>query len=186
MKKLLPVLTLAAAFVSPTLQANETPFMFSTIDGFNTPNATSVRGVRVAVLHGRVQQLTGVDIAAFGLSETNKTTGVNLNFFGAHKVSKSMTGASLGIINWQTGQTLGANIGAINLTNNVHGANISFVNYSTGNTLVDIGAASISKRSRVQVGFFNKTEKIDGVQVGLLNCADNGFFKCFPLLNWAR
>jgi len=186
MKKLLPALALTAAFASPALQASETPFMFSTIDGFNAPNATTVRGVRVAVLHGKVQQLTGVDIAAFGLSETNITTGVNLNFFGANKVNQEMTGASLGIINWQTGKSLGVNFGTINLTNNVQGANISFVNYSTGNTLVDLGAVSFSKESTVQVGFFNKTGKIDGLQIGLLNCADNGFFKCFPLVNWAK
>ncbi|MDF5517790.1 phaC PHA synthase, partial [Vibrio parahaemolyticus] len=23
-------------------------------------------------------------------------------------------------------------------------------------------------------------------QIGLLNCADNGFFKCFPLINFAK
>ncbi|NMR95175.1 phaC PHA synthase, partial [Vibrio parahaemolyticus] len=28
--------------------------------------------------------------------------------------------------------------------------------------------------------------QIDGVQIGLLNCADNGFFKCFPLINFAK
>ncbi|MCQ6498155.1 phaC PHA synthase, partial [Vibrio parahaemolyticus] len=26
----------------------------------------------------------------------------------------------------------------------------------------------------------------DGVQIGLLNCADNGFFKCFPINNFAK
>ncbi|MGB5445070.1 MAG: phaC PHA synthase [Psychromonas sp.] len=214
MKKLLPVLTLAAAFVSPTLLANETPFMFSTIDGNNTPNASSVRGVRLTVLHGKVQQVTGVDFAAFGFSQTNTTIGANLNFFGAHKVSKSMTGASLGILNWQTGYTQGANIGpinvtnnmqganigainvannveganvgAINITNNVEGANVSFVNFSTGRTVVDVGALSVSRRSTVQVGFINKTNRIDGVQVGLLNCADNGVFQCMPFVNWGK
>ncbi|MDW1987890.1 phaC PHA synthase, partial [Vibrio sp. 811] len=28
--------------------------------------------------------------------------------------------------------------------------------------------------------------QIDGVQIGLLNCADNGFFKCFPIINFAE
>jgi hypothetical protein len=186
MKKLLPVLTVAAALLSPTLQASQTPVMFSTIDGFNAPNAESVTGVRLALFHGKVNQVKGVDLAAFGLSETNKTTGVNLNFFGAAKVNKEMTGASLGIVNWQEGNTVGANIGAVNLTNNVKGANVSFVNYSTGHTLVDVGAVSVSQQSTVQVGLFNKTAQIDGIQIGLLNCADNGFFKCFPLVNWSK
>jgi len=186
MKKLLPALAITVTLVSPIVQASQAPVMFSTINSFNTPNTETVGGVRLAVLHGVVNELKGVDIAAFGLSETNKTTGVNLNFFGASKVNQEMTGASLGIINWQKGNTLGANVGAVNLTNNVKGANVSFVNYSTGNTLVDVGVASFSSQSTVQVGFFNKTAKIDGVQIGLINCADNGFFKCFPIINFAK
>ncbi|MFT6927206.1 MAG: hypothetical protein ACJAZP_002835 [Psychromonas sp.] len=186
MKKLLSALTLAAGLLSPALQASQTPLMFSTIDGFNVPNAENVTGVRLAVFHGRVNQVKGLDVAAFGLSETNKTTGLNLNLFGAAKVNQEMTGASLGIVNWQEGNTVGANIGAVNLTNNVKGANVSFVNYSTGHTLVDVGAVSFSQQSTVQVGLFNKTTQLDGIQVGLLNCADNGFFKCFPFVNWSK
>ncbi|PKH02953.1 phaC PHA synthase [Psychromonas sp. MB-3u-54] len=186
MKKLLPVVTVLAGLLSPALQASQTPVMFSTIDGFNAPNAESVKGVRLSVFHGRVNEVKGLDLAAFGLSETNKTTGVNLNFFGAAKVNQEMTGASLGIVNWQEGNTVGANIGALNLTNNVKGANISLVNYSTGHTLVDVGAVSFSQQSTVQVGLFNKTTQLDGIQIGLLNCADNGFFKCFPLVNWSK
>lgn len=186
MKKLLPILTVAAGLLSPAIQASETPVMFSTVDGFNAPNTQSVTGVRLAVFHGKVNQVKGLDIAAFGLSETNNTTGVNLNFFGAAKVNQKMTGASLGIVNWQEGNAVGANIGAVNLTNNVKGANVSFVNYSTGHTLVDVGAVSFSQQSTVQVGLFNKTAQIDGIQIGLLNCADNGFFKCFPFVNWSK
>ena len=186
MKKLLPALTVAAVLLSPALHARQTPVMFSTIDGFNVPNAENVTGVRLALFHGRVNQLKGLDVAAFGLSETNKTTGVNLNFFGAAKVNQEMKGASLGIVNWQEGNTVGANVGAVNLTNNVKGANVSFVNYSTGHTVVDVGAVSFSQQSTVQVGLFNKTAQLDGIQIGLLNCADNGFFKCFPFVNWSK
>lgn len=67
-----------------------------------------------------------------------------------------MKGASLGIVNWQEGNTVAANIGALNLTNNVKRANISLVNYSTGHTLVDVGAVSFSQQSAVQIGLLNK------------------------------
>ena len=70
--------------------------------------------------------------------------------------------------------------------NDVKGANVSFVNYSEGDTLVDVGAANLSEVSTVQVGIFNKTTKIEGVQIGLINCADNGFFPCFPIVNFAK
>ena len=72
------------------------------------------------------------------------------------------------------------------ITNDVKGANVSFVNYSEGDTMVDVGAANLSDTSTVQVGLFNKTKKIEGVQIGLLNCADNGFFPCFPFVNFAK
>lgn len=186
MNKLLSVLAVSAAVASPIALADSAPVMFSSINDFNAPSNTSVKGVRVAALHGQVDEVKSLDIAIIGMSETQKTTGVNLGFFGAAKVNQEMTGASLGFFNWMGGDMTGANIGAVNITNNVKGANVSFVNYSEGNTLVDFGAANFSDASTVQLGFFNKTAKIEGVQVGLINCADNGFFKCFPIINFAK
>ncbi|UTT85765.1 phaC PHA synthase [Vibrio pelagius] len=185
MKKLLSVLAVSAAVIAPAAFASS-PVMFSTINGFNAPDSDAVGGVRVALLHGKVNDLKGVDLAVIGMSETQTTTGVNLGFFGASKVNQEMTGASLGFFNWNEGQTTGVNFGAVNITNNVKGANVSFVNYSKGDTMVDVGAANLSEVSTVQVGIFNKTNKIEGVQVGLINCADNGFFPCFPIVNFAK
>ncbi len=186
MKKTLSALAIVAGFAAFGAQANQTPVMFSSLNGFNAPAADTVGGVRLAVLHGKVNEVKGVDFALLGMSETNKTTGVNLGLWGAAKVNQSMTGASLGIFNWIPGDTLGANLGAVNVTGNVNGANVSFVNYSTGDTLVDVGAVSLSEASTVQVGIFNSTKNIKGVQVGIINCADNGFFKCFPIVNFAK
>ncbi|MEZ9229919.1 phaC PHA synthase [Vibrio amylolyticus] len=185
MKKIISALAVTAALSSSVAFAS-TPVMFSSINNFNAPDENAVGGVRVAALYGKVDDLKGVDLAIVGLSETNNTTGVNLGFFGASKVNESMTGASFGFFNWNTGQTTGANFGAVNVTNDVKGANVSLVNYSEGNTMVDVGAANLSETSTVQVGIFNKTAKIEGVQIGLLNCADNGFFKCFPIINFAK
>ncbi|TEW56198.1 phaC PHA synthase [Psychromonas sp. RZ22] len=187
MKKQLAAIAIATSLLSVSVQAaDKTPIMFSSVNGFNAPNASEVTGVRLAALHGKVDKVTGLDIALLGMSETNTTVGVNYGIFGGHKVNKSMTGASLGIFNWSPGETLGANLGIVNVTGNVKGANVSAVNYSEGNTMVDVAFVSISKQSTVQVGIFNKTAKIDGVQVGLINCADNGFFKCFPIVNFAK
>ncbi|WP_428774244.1 VC2662 family protein [Vibrio sp.] len=185
MKKILTTAAVVAALTSASAFA-ATPVMFSSIKNFNAPDENAVAGVRVAALHGKVAELKGVDIAVVGLSETDRTTGVNLGFFGASKVNTEMKGASLGFFNWNTGQTTGVNLGAVNITNNVKGANVSFVNYSEGNTMVDVGAANLSETSNVQVGFFNKTKQIKGVQVGLINCADNGFLPCFPIVNFAK
>lgn len=184
MKKLL--ISSALLLSSTTVLAQEaTPVMFSALD-FNAPQAESVKGVRLAVLHGTVDSLTGVDLAVIGMSETNTTKGVNLGFWGGHKVNKSMTGASLGLFNWIPGQTTGANLGTVNVTGNVKGANLGFVNYSEGDTTFDWAAVSISQSSTVQLGLVNVTKEIKGVQIGLLNCADNGFLKCFPIINFAK
>ncbi|PKF62456.1 phaC PHA synthase [Psychromonas sp. psych-6C06] len=182
MKKLLIASTLLA---STAAFAEEAPVMFSTID-FNAPAAESVKGARLTVLHGKVDELTGVDFALLGMSETNKTTGVNLGIWGAAKVNQDMTGASLGLFNWIPGQTTGLNLGTVNITGDVKGANLGFVNYSEGNTVFDWAAVSVSDSSTVQLGFVNVTKEIRGVQIGILNCADNGFFKCFPIVNFAK
>lgn len=185
MKKIVSALAVTAALASTSALAS-TPVMFSSINNFNAPDDNTVAGVRVAALYGNVDQVKGLDLAVIGMSETQTTTGVNLGIFGAHKINQEMTGASLGLFNWNTCKTVGANLGAVNITNDVKGANVSFVNYSEGNTMVDVGAANFSDTSTVQVGIFNKTSKIEGVQVGLINCADNGFFKCFPIINFAK
>ncbi len=185
MKKLLSALILSSYFSLPALA--ETPVMFSTIDGFNAPNSNAVSGVRLSLLHGKVDEVKGVDFSVLGMSETKRSTGINFGlFWGGAKVTEEMKGASLGLFNWNTGVTTGVNLAAVNFTNDVNGLNWSAVNFSKGYTKADVGLASISNRSNVQVGLFNMTKQIEGVQIGIINCADNGFFKCFPIFNFAK
>lgn len=187
MKKQLAALAIVTSLFGASVQADETPVMFSSINDFNAPNASAVKGVNLSALHGQVDQVKGVNFSLLGLSETETTVGVNFDLFlGIHKVNQSMTGASLGIFNWMPGKTTGANLAALNVTGDVEGANVAFVNYSEGNTMVDVGAASISKQSTVQVSIFNMTDQIDGVQIGIINCAKNGFLPCFPIINFAK
>lgn len=84
MKKLLSVLAVSAAVMAPAAFASS-PVMFSTINGFNAPDSDAVGGVRLALLHGQVNDLKGLDLAVVGMSETQTTTGVNLGIFGASK-----------------------------------------------------------------------------------------------------
>ncbi len=187
MKKTISLLALAIAATSPLAMADSSGAMFSTLDGYNAPSNDSVGGVRLSVLHGKVSEVKGVDFSVLGMSETDKMTGVNFGmFFGASKVNQEMKGVSLGLFNWNTGNTKGLNLGAVNVTNNVQGVNWSAVNYSEGHTMADVGLVSLSQKSNFQLGFFNKTQEIDGVQIGLINCADNGFLPCFPIVNFAK
>ncbi|WP_047049193.1 VC2662 family protein [Vibrio mexicanus] len=187
MKKTLATAAVVAALTSSAAFAESSPAMFSTLDGFNAPAKESVGGVRLSVLHGKVDEVKGVDFPLLGMSETDRTTGVNFGLFlGGSKVNEEMKGASLALFNWQEGKATGVNLAAVNITNDVNGLNWSAVNYSEGHTMADVGLASISKKSNFQLGVFNMTEEIDGVQIGLINCADNGFFKCFPIINFAK
>lgn len=176
---------MSAALLPTTAIA--TPVMLSTVNGINLPDANEVTGLRVSLLHGKTSQVTGLDLSILGLSETNKTTGLNFGWLlGASKVNQEMNGISFGIVNWSGGITNGLNLGLVNVTNNVKGLNWSAINYSEGYTVADVGFASISNKSNFQLGLVNITKQIDGVQIGLINCADNGFFKCFPIFNFAK
>ncbi|UPW17528.1 phaC PHA synthase [Agarivorans sp. TSD2052] len=185
MKKIIAAIALSTLVSAPVLASS--PVMFSTINGYNAPKSDAVEGVRLSVLHGQVDEVKGVDFSVLGMSETKRTTGINFGlFFGGAKVTEEMKGASLGLFNWNTGTTTGINLAAVNITNDVNGLNWSAVNYSEGYTKADLGFASISDKSNFQLGVFNMTKEIDGVQIGLINCADNGFFKCFPIFNFAK
>lgn len=185
MKKILVGTCAALSMVSSFAMADSTPVMFSSLNGFNAPAASEVKGVRLTALHSEPVSVTGLDFALLGLSETQDVTGVNWGFLGANRVHGEFTGASFGLFNWHMGDDLGANLGFVNITNNVKGANVSAVNYSEGYTMVDVGVANLSNDSHVQVGLFNMTSEIKGVQVGLINCAENGFLPCFPIVNFA-
>ena len=52
--------------------------------------------------------------------------------------------------------------------------------------MVDIGALNLSDTAKVQLGFINVTNKIEGFQLGFINVADNGFFKVFPFFNFPK
>ncbi|USD65089.1 phaC PHA synthase [Vibrio sp. SCSIO 43136] len=187
MKKVLFTTLMAASLAAPVAMADSSGAMFSTLEGNNVPSNDAVGGVRLSVLHGKVSEVKGVDVSLLGMSETDKTTGLNFGlFFGGSKVNQEMKGVSLGLFNWNEGQAKGLNAGLVNYTNDVKGLNLSTVNYSQGHTMADVALVSISEKSNFQFGFFNKTKQIEGVQIGLLNCADNGFFKCFPIVNFAK
>ena len=64
--------------------------------------------------------------------------------------------------------------------------NWSVVNYAKGHTVADVGLVNISDSSNFQLSFFNMTRKIEGLQIGLLSCAGNGFLPCFVLFNFGK
>jgi len=158
----------------------------SPLSTLNAPKTKDVTGARFSFLYGKQGgNIKGVDIQLLSFSEMESLKGVSfspISLVGANKITGNMTGAAFGLFNNHKGNDVGVNLAVVNLTNNVQGLNWGAVNVSTGTTLADVGLVSLSKKSTFQLGFFNKTDDIDGVQIGLINCAKNGFLPCFPFV----
>lgn len=187
MKTLKTCIALMCAVLIPFSTASaEDPAaaQFSMLE-FNAPDVRDVRGLRFSLLYGETGDMAGLDLA-LGMSEVDNMTGVSLPIvLGANRVSGQFKGLALGLANIHEGSDTGVNIGGLNLTNNVNGISVGLANISSGDTLVDVSAINISEESTFQLALFNKTGTIQGVQIGFLNCADNGFFPCFPIINFA-
>lgn len=187
MNKLLTTFAIVLATFTMTATADDAAVQFSSLNGFNAPASDTVTGVRFPALYGKTATVTGVDLHLMAISEVDDFKGVQFPLLvaGANHINNSMTGVAFGVWNWNKGQATGVNIATVNVTNNVKGLNLGVVNVSTGDTSFDWSAANISKSSGAQLGIFNMTDEISVVQIGLINCAKNGFLPCFPFVNFA-
>jgi hypothetical protein len=190
MKKLISNIFLAAAIatLSFSMANAAAPVQFSFFD-FNAPKASEVEGVRFPAIYGKGGgNITGLEINLLAYSEMESFKGFQLPIIagiGANRITGDMTGVSWSLFNWHEGQDTGWNAGVVNMTANVKGVNTGVVNYSTGHTIVDLAyGVNISKSSNFQLSFVNVTQEINGVQIGLINCAKNGFLKCFVIFNF--
>jgi len=110
---------------------------------------------------------------------TTEISAFSLNVWGENP----QHGVALGFVNGSTGDSSGLSWAII-------------ANYDDSYTGVQLGFVNYSKESfkGLQWGFVNYTEKLDGVQLGLVNIVtDNGWFdqfpgklaKGFPFFNWS-
>ena len=133
------------------------------------------------------QSVRGLDFGLLSLSETADLSGLGL-VIGMGKVTEKMSGgAAISLINVHSGSDTGLNAAFVNRINTLEsGANFGFVNVSDGYSMVDLGGLNVSDRSSVQLGFLNVTKKLTGLQIGLLNLAENGFLPMFPFFNFPK
>lgn len=177
-----------------------TPVQLS-LPGLNLPASQQVTGARLSVLYGQTGSMTGLDVPLFALSDTNNFTGVQFGLgLGAGRVRHSFKGVAITAVNWHEGQDLGVNLGLVNLTNqaqglnaglvnvgnSMHGLNFGAVNIAQGNALANVGFINYAERTTFQLGLFNATQHLDGVQIGLGNYAANGIFPVLPLINISK
>jgi hypothetical protein len=174
-------LCLAAAtcfsLVATTAHADETPppgparLQLSLLGPIQlVPESRDVAGLRLALINGKNADVSGLDIAAFGFTQSKTLTGVQLALFG-NAVEGRTTGLQAGLLGNFTGQLYGAQIGGI------------FANIAReGGEGLQLGVSNFAsgKFTGVQIGwignayFFKGTTplSVTGVEIGLLNIVD--------------
>lgn len=143
--------------------------------------------------------MTGVQLGALGNVVNGNATGLQLGGLGNsdHGVFKglqvaavnyvgTLTGAQLGVVNWNKSVSAGAQFGLANIdANEFHGLSLGALNY-TGKLLgAQIGLINVVAESAhgVQFGVFNATPSLQGFQIGLLNVIGNGLLPIMPFVN---
>ena len=183
MKRIILVL---CALLIPTLAQAETGFQFAA-PNLNAPDDESVNGMRLSVIWGKNDRMSGLDLGLLSISETRERSGFAL-IMGVSRVTGSTTsGANFSLINYHSGKDSGVNAGFINLLNDASGAfNVGFVTIAQKGTLADLGGLNMSESSTAQIGFINITKEIKSFQFGFINMAENGFFPIFPFVNFPK
>ncbi|MEJ2139873.1 MAG: phaC PHA synthase [Gammaproteobacteria bacterium] len=178
------LLVAALPFSAYAADDGTTPFQFSFFN-VNAPEGDVV-GVHLSTIYGKTGNVTGWEWPLLAFSDTASMKGLSFSPFlvSANRVRGDMTGVTLGVFTVQEGQSTGVNLNAVNITNNVNGLNWSFANISSGYTVADVGFLNISKKSNFQFSAVNITDQLEGLQIGLLNCAKNGFLPCFVFFNF--
>ena len=175
----------ALLLVAPSASA-DAPFQFS-FAGLRAPRTDDVDGVRLSVLYGQNDSQRGLDLGFFSFSQSHDRSGAAL-IFGISRVTGDATRAvNLSLINFHDGTDSGFNGAFINVLGESTGAfNTGFVTVARGATSIDLGGLNVSQSSEAQIGFINVTKRIDRVQVGFLNMAENGILPVMPFFNIPR
>lgn len=180
MKRLALWIPLCLVVALPALA--DTSFQFS-MAGAQLPPDDNVDGCRISFIYGSNNSVSSFDLGIASLSQSANSSGVSF-IFGVGHVTGQSSGLAGALINVHSGEDTGANAAFINAVKTVKsGANIGFVNFTDGFSAVDLSGLAVSQRSSVQVGFVNITKKIETIQIGFLNAAENGVFPVFPFFN---
>jgi hypothetical protein len=165
-----PLLALALTFASTARAAGESPFQLSLFNPVQiVPESKSVSGVRLNLIYGKNQNMTGFD---WGIA--NHTTGNEsaLQIGVVNIVEKDFTGWQDGAVNLTRGKFTGLQSGLYNESADMHGLAYGWVNRA--------------KNMRgVQIGLVNLTETMHGLQIGVANYIQKGKIPLLPIVNWS-
>jgi hypothetical protein len=161
------------------------PFQFG-MPGVKAPPGEDVDGMRLVLLHSKNGSVNGFDLGFASFQESRDRSGFSF-VLGVSQVTGSSSGCACSIVNLHSGNDSGINAGIVNIVKSIStGVNAAMLNLTEGMSGIDVGALNISAQSNTQIGILNQTGKINNVQIGLLNIAENGFYPVFPFFNYPK
>lgn len=165
--------------------AAQVSFQFSAA-GAQSPEDPNVDGFRLVLFYGKNQSVSGFDFGIASFSEAVNSSGFSM-IWGIGRVTGRSSGLASSFVNIHESTDTGMNAAFINSVQRMEsGVNLGFINVTDGYTSADISGIGIAKRAKVQIGFINIADEIEGVQIGFLNFAENGIFPFFPLFNMPK
>ena len=172
-------------FLAAPAAAEDASFQFSS-PGVQVPEAPNVSGFRLALFYADNQKVNGFDLGIASFSKSVNSSGFSM-IWGIGQVTGNSSGLASSFVNLHEGEDTGMNAAFINSVQTMKsGVNLGFVNVTDGYSNADISGIGIAKRAKIQIGFVNIAGKIEGVQIGFLNFAENGMFPFFPFFNMPK
>lgn len=179
---LLSLLATSAMGETATPAMDKTSFRFSAA-GSQAPEAPNVNGFRLVLFYAANDSVSGFDLGMASPSEAKNQSGIAMTW-GLGRVRGRFAGLASGFINIHTGEDTGVNAELIKSVKTMRsGVNVGFVNLTKGHGEIDISGLKLSKSSNVQLGFVNVTNRIDTLQIGFLNFAENGILPVMRVFN---
>lgn len=134
-------------------------------------SAKGVSGIQFGALanvdHGNFH---GVQLGTFNLVFAEPACGIQLG--GVLNYNVSFSGVQAGLLNWETTNFAGWQIGGLANLVKEDGQGFSVGGFNCMNRFVglELGAVNLAEEiTGVQIGLFNGADKLSGVQIGLLN-----------------
>lgn len=158
------------------------------------PSSFTITGFRLSGLWGSTRDLYGVDIGGIGNMTSHTFTGIALagGFNYTNGITTAIGTQLAGVTNWNNNKTsvYGLQLASIlnmnNATSSVTGLQLALVNLSRHTTIYGLQVGLYNKAQKVygfQIGLVNEATDLRGIQIGLVNFHHKGLFAVAPIVN---
>ena len=158
LRALFGFVAVALVLMAAAAVAQERPFQLALVTPIQIfSEDVSITGLRLNLLYGRNQTVTGVDLGLVNHTKSGDSKGIQWGF--VNLTDANFTGLQDGWVNITKGDFEGLQWGFVNYVNHGNGLMIGFVNYAMS---------------------------MKGLQIGLVNfIRQGGQFPVFPIVNWS-